>query len=596
MRTVLQQMVAALAAVSASTLVAAPHSEPLAASVAPAKIKLRIAPEIDRRWPELRVNAQASGVAELAEPADLLVTTDDELGDFVELRPQEAGSATDARLPLIRLGRLSSGDAQAALTRALTLLQRQKAVLGLSDAHPSDLVEACKVDPRDPDNCLPTALVRAVGPMLGTSVRNNSTEPRFVALLETSSSLGIGAAVLRGRETAVRLAPGEKLLIEPVPGTGLKGTSHEIVVVSERAFDPAALVQPSPYGSSATCFVRLYADCIASVLPLQTTTGLSATRFTYDAQEQDPGPAMGGGETAARGDADWMVELYSTLSYSPEEIEADGKLPAGKRQYLAKRSLEERAHACGGTMLAADLVLTAAHCVATGRFQKPNEARLFTDRRVRIGSLRLGRGGETRAIVGAVIHDGYTGRESGIPNDIALLLVKSDERIRLSARPLKLAATAPAPGTTLTGLGWGYTQSVAPGANLLVSMSNEVQRNPQLLQQASLEVLANPVCNRRLQGKLRPGMLCLVTPKAVAARGGAPTFSCRGDSGGPLVRNYGSDREELVGLTSWSRGCGYKDTPSVYTDASYFARWVEAARRAIRPGAIVRVGDPAGSR
>jgi secreted trypsin-like serine protease len=79
----------------------------------------------------------------------------------------------------------------------------------------------------------------------------------------------------------------------------------------------------------------------------------------------------------------------------------------------------------------------------------------------------------------------------------------------------------------------------------------------------------------------------------VLASGGAPTFSCRGDSGGPLVRNYGSTTEELVGLTSWSLGCGYKDTPSVYTDAAYFSRWVEAARKAIRPGSIIRIGDPA---
>jgi secreted trypsin-like serine protease len=88
-------------------------------------------------------------------------------------------------------------------------------------------------------------------------------------------------------------------------------------------------------------------------------------------------------------------------------------------------------------------------------------------------------------------------------------------------------------------------------------------------------------------------MLCLVTPKSVVASGGPATFSCRGDSGGPLVRNYGSTNEELVGLTSWSLGCGYKDTPSVYTDAAYFSRWVEAARKAIRSGAIIRVGDPA---
>jgi secreted trypsin-like serine protease len=224
----------------------------------------------------------------------------------------------------------------------------------------------------------------------------------------------------------------------------------------------------------------------------------------------------------------------------------------------------------------------------------PNEARIFHDRRVRIGSLRLGRGGETRAIDGVVIHAGYTGLGSGLPYDIALLLLKRDEPIHLAPRPLRVSSTIPALGTTLVGLGWGYTQEVAPGTNIAVDLAtNQARHNPDILQQAPLEVISASDCNRRVNGKLRPGMLCLVTPRSVLASGGAPTFSCRGDSGGPLVRNYGSTTEELVGLTSWSLGCGYKDTPSVYTDAAYFSRWVEAARKAIRPGSIIRIGDPA---
>jgi secreted trypsin-like serine protease len=304
---------------------------------------------------------------------------------------------------------------------------------------------------------------------------------------------------------------------------------------------------------------------------------------------------MGGAQPVGRGDADWMVELYSTLPYTAAEIEADSKLPPAEQKHLAQRSPAELAHACGGTMIGRDLVLTAAHCVATGRFLPPNESRVFTDRRVRVGSLLLGRGGETRAVVGMVIHQGYTGEGSGLPDDIALLLLKTDEPIRLGIRSLKVSTAVPKPGTDVVGLGWGYTQAVAPGANVLMSMSDQLQHNPDNLQVAPLELLGQAECNNRVQGKFRSGMLCLVTPKSVLAKGGPPTFSCRGDSGGPLVRYYATDKEELVGLTSWSLGCGYKDTPSVYTDAAYFSRWVDAARKAIRPGAVIRVGDPAQS-
>jgi secreted trypsin-like serine protease len=311
----------------------------------------------------------------------------------------------------------------------------------------------------------------------------------------------------------------------------------------------------------------------------------------YDAEEPPP-PAMGGGYQVTRGDAEWMVELYAVHDYTAKQIEDDEKLPPLQQQHLAERSPEELAHACGGTIIGRDLVLTAAHCVATGRFLPPNESRVFDDRRVRVGSLLIGRGGETRAIVGMVIHQGYTGLGTGLPNDIALLLLKSDEPVRLGVPSLKVASTFPKSGSTLAGLGWGFTQSVARGANINLNGSNQVQHNPQMLQVAQLEVIGATDCNKRVNAKLQVGMLCLVTPRSVTASGGRPTFSCRGDSGGPLVRNYRSSDEELVGLTSWSLGCGDKNTPSVYTDVAYFSRWVDAARKAIRPGAVIRVGDP----
>jgi len=558
------------------------------------KVALRIAPEVDRQYPQLRLDISKSGVAEVAEPAELLLTTGDELSDYAELDP-----VGEFHTDIIRLGKLTSGDAQAVLPRVLALVQRQKAVIDLAKGRAPDGIEACKVDSQQPHKCLPEAQVRIQGALAPILVRNSSGEAKFITVLETTSKLGIGLTELRASEEITRLAPGQHILISP-SGFGTIGESHQIVIVSDHGFDPSAFVQPSPFTSNATCFVRAYPDCVRDVRPLPTLAGLSAIGFTYQDQNRRPGedemqPAMGGGQPVARGDADWMVELYSTLPYSAAEIEADKKLPVAEQKYLAQRTPAELAHACGGTMIGRDLVLTAAHCVATGRFLPPNEARIFTDRRVRLGSLLLGRGGETRAIVGMVVHQGYTGQGSGLPNDIALLLLKSDEPVRLGIRSLNVSVAMPTPGADLVGLGWGYTKAVAPGANVLMSMSDQLQHNPDSLQAAPLEVLAGPDCNKRVNNMLKAGMMCLVTPRAVAAASGAPTFSCRGDSGGPLVRNYGTSKEELAGLTSWSLGCGYKDTPSVYTDTAYFSRWIDAARKAIKPGVVIRIGDPAAS-
>ncbi|MEP7316884.1 MAG: trypsin-like serine protease [Sphingomicrobium sp.] len=113
------------------------------------------------------------------------------------------------------------------------------------------------------------------------------------------------------------------------------------------------------------------------------------------------------------------------------------------------------------------------------------------------------------------------------------------------------------------------------------------------MQQAPLSPLSFADCQKRLKSRVKPTMVCLVTPQSVIARGGESTFSCRGDSGGPLVRSYGYDAEELVGLTSWSLGCGYKDIPSVYTDVTQYARWIEAARAQLKPGIAIKVTEPA---
>jgi trypsin len=44
---------------------------------------------------------------------------------------------------------------------------------------------------------------------------------------------------------------------------------------------------------------------------------------------------------------------------------------------------------------------------------------------------------------------------------------------------------------------------------------------------------------------------------------------CQGDSGDPLVFNG-----QLIGLMSWSYGCGDRQFPAVYTDVTKFRAWI----------------------
>lgn len=553
------------------------------------KVRLRIDPAIGERESLLRAAIAASTAAEVAEPADFVLSADAQYPDHVELRP--ANTAIDGSPAALLLGGQSSGDAAAILARILPVLQRRQSLLALGDRPLPAGLTICKAV-GEPHQCIDPSMARLLGPDLATVITNRSSRKRYVAMFHTNAELGIRAVAMADGAKLSAIDPGATLVIPD--GWPMSSQMAEIMVVADRPFDPASFEQQSPFTGRSGCFARLYPDCFADLAPLPELAGFAAVRQFYD--DQEPGPAMGGGFVASRGDSDWMVQIYSTIPYTPEEIAADEKLPPATRKYLKQRTPEERAHSCGGVIIAPDLVLTAAHCVATGRFLAPNTARVFADRRVRIGALRLGKGGETRAIAGVAVHAGYTGLGSGLPNDIALLLVKSDDRIRLNPRPLAITQTPPAPASTVTGLGWGFTKSVAPNSNMVMSMSDGLQRNPELLQQAPLEVLATGQCARRLPGQLKPGMICLVTPKSIVASGGSPTFSCRGDSGGPLVRDYGGSGDELVGLTSWSNGCGFGDGPSVYTDVAYFRRWIADARRAIQPGQVVRVPQPARAR
>ena len=557
------------------------------------RIRVRIEPELDRVAPQLRSVIIGSAGAEVSEPADFVLGADSVVPDHVELRPVNAPMAGELGLSPLRLGPASSGEAAAVLKKILPVLQRQQGLLALGDSPLPEGVTSCKVFNEPPHRCVEQSIAQMVGPELFSRVQNTSRQVRYVAMFYTASDLGIRAASIAEGAKVARLAPGASVSIPPI-GSAASNPFYEILVIADRPFDAAMFEQPSPFGSRSGCFARLYPDCVATVAPAPALPGLSALRQVY--ADQEPGPAMGGGVAASWGDADWMVQLYSTVSYTAQDIAADDKLPPETKKYLRDRTAEERAHSCGGVIIAPDLVLTAAHCVATGRFLAPNTARVFTDRRVRIGSLRLGAGGETRAIIGLAVHADYTGTSTGVPNDIALLLVKSDDRIRLNPRPIAVATTPPAPDITVTGLGWGFTKPVAQGQNLLMSMSGGIQHNPNLLQQAPLEVLSAQRCASRVAGRLKPGMLCLVTPRSVIASGKSATFSCRGDSGGPLVRGYGTNGDELVGLTSWSLGCGDGDKPSVYTDVAYFRDWIAAARRAIKPGQVVLVANPARAR
>ncbi|XP_062965003.1 serine protease 57 [Cynocephalus volans] len=212
--------------------------------------------------------------------------------------------------------------------------------------------------------------------------------------------------------------------------------------------------------------------------------------------------------------------------------------------YMASVSFEGQHH-CGGFLLRARWVVSAAHC--------------FSNRDPRTGLVVLGAhtlhtSEPTRqvfSIAALVTHPDY--RPMTHANDICLLRLNGSAVLGPAVGLLRLPrrnARPPMAGARCQVAGWGF-------------MSNFEDLPPGLME-AEVRVLGLDTCNSSWRGQLSPAMLC--THSGDRWRHGF----CSGDSGGPLVC-----RSRAHGLVSFSGlWCGDPKTPDVYTQVSAFVAWI----------------------
>ncbi len=566
------------------------------------EVRVRINDDLGKWSDAVRAAVLSSHAARIGEPAEVELQTRPNFPLTLQLanawEPMELwqlGFADDGdpwaptAIPrTIELGNLALEDYVEPLRAELDRLGRVNALLGAAGPATQARTVTCFVPradtPVSPTCDVPLQANAADAPPqlpINTSepvrfaVGNRSTRPQHVVLLFVDSDKQVTPVPLAGNGL---VAPGAWAQSDGDTWIRNRGAYWLVTLASERpiAFDPS---RPD----------------------LALGEGVFATVSRHDLFAFLIVP-IGGGNDVPDFRAPWMADFYSTVPYKPADFDADDAKPDDEKEFLRERSLipGELAHRCGGTLIAPDLVVTAAHCVAKDNFAGERAALVLETRRIRLGSIALGRGGSTYAIDAMAVHGAY--RPEKTLHDIALLRIKPDRDSRRHfGTPITLFArrgTTPAmqAGTPLTAYGWGYTGMVLPKANPLFNALGELQRNPGRLQVGELEAQGWDTCKALLGEDLGPRMLCAVSRRDQRT-GQAPrdVFSCRGDSGGPLIQRV-NGLDMLVGVASWSRGCGYQDYPSVYTDVARYAAWIDIARTRLRSGEVTRVNEQPAAR